>query len=52
MAMNKAQVEAEATRQLMEQAKIRGEMSGSLEGYLNTLREINEVDKTIKYNKR
>ena len=50
MAMNKAQIEAEATKQLMEQAKIRGEMSGSLEGYLNTLKEIKEVTDTIKYN--
>ena len=50
--MNKAQIEAEATRQLMEQAKIRGEMSGSLEAYLNTLKQIGEVDKTIKYNKK
>ena len=50
MAMTKAQIEAEATKQLMEQAKIRGEMSGSLEGYLNTLKEIKEVDETIKYN--
>lgn len=52
MAMNKAQVEAEATRQLMEQAKIRGEMGNSLEGYLNTLREIKEVNDTIKYNEK
>ena len=52
MAMTKAQIEAEATKQLMEQAKIRGEMSGSLEGYLNTLKEIKEVDETIKYNNK
>jgi len=50
--MNKAQIEAEATKQLMEQAKIIGEMSGSLEGYLNTLKQINEVNKTIEYNKK
>jgi hypothetical protein len=50
MAMNKAQLEAEATRQLMEQAKIRSEMSGSLEGYLNTLKQIKEVNDTIKFN--
>ena len=48
--MTKAQLEAEATKQLMEQARIRGEMSNSLEGYLNTLHKIKEVNDTIAYN--
>jgi hypothetical protein len=52
MAMNKAQLEAEATRQLMEQAKIRSEMSNSLEGYLNTLHKIKETNDTIAYNQK
>ena len=48
----KAELLAEATKQLMEQAKIRGEMSNSLESYLNTLKEVKAVNDTIKSNEK
>ena len=50
--MNKAQLEAEATKQLMEQAKIRGEMSSSLDAYLDKLKELKTINDTIKYNEK